>query len=75
MLLLSVIKIFLYILLFKGGKADNGLDYRALACFGLVVTNIINILMLVTSGSSFILLPVILTFWWLILGLILLVRK
>lgn len=67
--LIAVAKIILYILLFKGGKTDNGLSRRTLACFGLAITNVISIFISAAAGSSFIL-PVIMVFWWLVLGII-----
>ena len=72
--LIAIAKIILYILLFKGGKTDNGLSLRALACFGLTITNVITIFLYITSNSS-IILPVIMIFWWLILGIIILKQE
>ena len=67
--LIAIAKIILYILLFKGGKTDNGLSCRVLACFGLAVTNVITIFISIASDSS-IILPVIMVIWWLVLGII-----
>lgn len=35
MLLITALKIILYIFVLKGGKTDNGLSCRALGCFAL----------------------------------------
>lgn len=72
--LIAIAKIILYILLFKGGKTDNGLSCRVLACFALAITNLIVICIQDASVFSYIF-SGILALGWLIFGIIIWYRE
>ena len=74
MLLITALKIILYIFVLKGGKTDNGLSCRVLGCFALAITNLIVICIQDASVFSYIF-SGILALGWLIFGIIIWYRE